>query len=218
MTVRLNARALRGASLLIAAGLIAAATPASAQVLFDASPTGDLTGSWANTDDSQNFLVKFTLDSAASISEFDIATDPSFAWIGKAVTVRVRADDNGAPTTSDLFQFGSTVTSITGTGMGALVGTSFTPLNLAAGSYWFGVSGSPYELGWSSFSGNNSADVWAMQGGESFMYQPNLGLAFRVIGTAGGAVPEPASWALMIGGFGMVGASMRRRRATVAFG
>ena len=31
------------------------------------------------------------------------------------------------------------------------------------------------------------------------------------------AVPEPASWAFMIGGFGMVGASLRRRRAFAAF-
>jgi hypothetical protein len=30
------------------------------------------------------------------------------------------------------------------------------------------------------------------------------------------AVPEPASWALMIGGFGLTGAALRRRRATVA--
>lgn len=30
------------------------------------------------------------------------------------------------------------------------------------------------------------------------------------------AVPEPASWAMMIGGLGLVGASMRRRRATMA--
>jgi hypothetical protein len=30
------------------------------------------------------------------------------------------------------------------------------------------------------------------------------------------AVPEPASWALMIGGFGMAGAALRRRRAIVA--
>jgi len=30
-----------------------------------------------------------------------------------------------------------------------------------------------------------------------------------------GAVPEPATWAMMIGGFGMAGAMMRRRRAVV---
>lgn len=31
------------------------------------------------------------------------------------------------------------------------------------------------------------------------------------------AVPEPATWAMMIGGFGLVGASLRRRRTTVRF-
>ncbi len=30
-----------------------------------------------------------------------------------------------------------------------------------------------------------------------------------------GAVPEPATWAMMLGGFGLVGASVRRRRSTV---
>jgi hypothetical protein len=34
--------------------------------------------------------------------------------------------------------------------------------------------------------------------------------------TTFGAVPEPASWALMIGGFGMAGAALRRRRTAVA--
>jgi hypothetical protein len=29
-------------------------------------------------------------------------------------------------------------------------------------------------------------------------------------------VPEPASWALMIAGFGLAGAALRRQRATVA--
>jgi hypothetical protein len=36
--------------------------------------------------------------------------------------------------------------------------------------------------------------------------------------TQSGAVPEPASWALMLGGFGLVGSAMRRRRrAAVSF-
>jgi hypothetical protein len=33
----------------------------------------------------------------------------------------------------------------------------------------------------------------------------------------GAAVPEPATWALMIGGFSLAGASLRRKRVTVAF-
>jgi hypothetical protein len=32
----------------------------------------------------------------------------------------------------------------------------------------------------------------------------------------GGAVPEPASWAMLIAGFGLVGAAQRRRKAVVA--
>ena len=34
---------------------------------------------------------------------------------------------------------------------------------------------------------------------------------------APGAVPEPATWAMMMLGFGAMGASLRRRRDTVRF-
>ena len=40
----------------------------------------------------------------------------------------------------------------------------------------------------------------------------NFNGALTYSGGIPGGVPEPASWALMIGGFGLVGASMRRRR------
>lgn len=33
----------------------------------------------------------------------------------------------------------------------------------------------------------------------------------------GGSVPEPATWAMMIGGFALAGAAMRRRKAAVSF-
>jgi hypothetical protein len=37
-----------------------------------------------------------------------------------------------------------------------------------------------------------------------------------VVSDIGGAVPEPATWAMMIGGMGMVGGAMRRRTRTLA--
>ncbi|MCG2840040.1 PEPxxWA-CTERM sorting domain-containing protein [Sandaracinobacter sp. RS1-74] len=40
--------------------------------------------------------------------------------------------------------------------------------------------------------------------------------ARAVVSGSLGVVPEPAAWAMMIAGFGLVGASMRRRRAIVA--
>jgi hypothetical protein len=46
---------------------------------------------------------------------------------------------------------------------------------------------------------------------------PSVGVTVTRLGD--GAVPEPASWAMFIGGFGLVGAGMRsRRKAAVSFG
>jgi hypothetical protein len=42
----------------------------------------------------------------------------------------------------------------------------------------------------------------------------NIGRAFNGSLTYTGGVPEPTSWALMIGGFGLVGTAMRRRRTS----
>ena len=55
--------------------------------------------------------------------------------------------------------------------------------------------------------GDQSAYVydWA-QGAQYTNY------AFRI-----GSVPEPASWAMMVSGFGLAGAAMRRRKTSVAF-
>lgn len=38
----------------------------------------------------------------------------------------------------------------------------------------------------------------------------------KLMASVGSAVPEPATWAMMIAGFGMVGAGMRRRKVTPA--
>lgn len=41
-------------------------------------------------------------------------------------------------------------------------------------------------------------------------------LQFRIQGAVGG-VPEPTTWAMMVGGLALVGASMRRRKVAVSF-
>jgi hypothetical protein len=48
-------------------------------------------------------------------------------------------------------------------------------------------------------------------------YNDSTGINFTVHGPdASGAVPEPASWAMMVGGFGLVGGAMRRRSGKLA--
>ncbi len=44
----------------------------------------------------------------------------------------------------------------------------------------------------------------------------NIGPLVDNVSVTNGAVPEPAAWALMIGGFGLAGAALRRRRSAVA--
>jgi PEP-CTERM motif len=59
---------------------------------------------------------------------------------------------------------------------------------------------------------DDTADIYGLQFGGSYLL---------LTGTADGVpigAPEPATWALMIGGFGFVGAAMRRRRnVTVSY-
>ena len=57
------------------------------------------------------------------------------------------------------------------------------------------------------FQGTFSSLTWTTPNYEDFY-------AFTVGGPeSGGGVPEPMTWALMIGGFGLAGAALRRRRA-----
>ena len=71
--------------------------------------------------------------------------------------------------------------------------------------YFMGVVSTSNNIGSVVFSRNsdNSGDI--------------LGIDDIVSGTFGATVPEPGSWAMLIAGFGLTGAAMRRRRmATVA--
>lgn len=68
-----------------------------------------------------------------------------------------------------------------------------------------------------NFSINGSAfNSWNGAGLGSFdrlVFDANGGGGFQLdnVNLSGSTVPEPASWAMMIGGFGLVGAAMRRR-------
>jgi hypothetical protein len=89
-------------------------------------------------------------------------------------------------------------------------------------SYTGGVNGAsksnPFTIGYSDVFGNRDFDgsidevaVWNY--GLNATQVADIYASRNDAGTTG-AVPEPASWAMMLGGFGLVGGAMRRRQRT----
>lgn len=98
------------------------------------------------------------------------------------------------------------------TSFGNAIGADYIGLNLTTengggtGFYWFrpgafGAVGVYSNQGWP----DPFCDGEACYG--------NAGIATLTVGMGGNAVPEPASWALLITGFGLAGMAMRRRVA-----
>jgi hypothetical protein len=95
--------------------------------------------------------------------------------------------------------------------LGALLG-AFTATPGGAADYF--TLGADY-----TFTALTSGSLYAVVNDVNAYGDNQAGIGFKVFsevvggetGPIGGAVPEPATWALMIAGFGMVGASLRRR-------
>lgn len=111
-----------------------------------------------------------------------------------------------------------------GSGFGLTVSKTFFDLptvNLSAGSYYFAIqSVSPAFENFLSQGAASSGAAETFNGGATWQasYQglPSVAVALYDTDYGAGAVPEPATWALMIVGFGGAGATLRRRRTAVA--
>lgn len=128
----------------------------------------------------------------------------------------------------DNYSVGSSTADLTADGTAAGLGAN------GAGSSWTGsyfshdivtggtclVSGS---AGCVFTAGTAGAGTWAVGGQTAPGFQSSGALELRANqlsfvaeGGSTGAVPEPATWAMLIAGFGMVGATSRRRRNVLA--
>ena len=112
---------------------------------------------------------------------------------------------------------------------GAESARTFTPLSTttlsAGGLYYFilGVTGAGTSFDWGYAEGNGQTGPGAFQ---NFWYSEEQGADwtdfggdnpfFLEVNGRSAAVPEPASWALMILGFGAAGAMLRTRRTRLA--
>jgi len=111
--------------------------------------------------------------------------------------------DTGSWTTVDRLAF---LAPSTATGEGALNGNLDTNrTGLSATISGLGIaSGATFAIRWVDLDATGADD--------------GLGIDdVSVLAAPVSAVPEPASWALMLTGFGLAGAMLRRRRATIAF-
>ena len=201
----------------IASAALAIALPASAAVVVDGSPTGSPAGVWSNASNGQNFLVKFTLAAQTNVTGFDVFTSNFYGGLGEAVRIKIRADADGSPLGSNLFSFDDIIdVSTLFSGETKIVGSNFDAISLASGTYWMGMSGLNGELGWASFdNGGPSQNPNQRQlSGDIVSRTPQIDdLAFRVRAEDQvGAVPEPATWMMMMLGMAAVGFSLRRKQ------
>jgi hypothetical protein len=206
--------ALFGASL-----AVLSAASASAQVAYTNGPTNGTITAWTI---NSGFAVSnsFALSATTTITGFTFG-----AWTGQ--TDAVVSVDWGISNSPD-YAINGTASSLSaggvmpGTGFGAYdvrdYTASITPLTLAAGTYWLSLQ--------NALSIYNNAVYWDINNGPSTAYQSGYGNLAGLYGPTGSTAftllsspaPEPASWAMMVGGFGLVGGAMRcRRKAAVTF-
>jgi len=147
---------------------------------------------------------------------------------GQGTIFRIGADGSDFTT---LYSFSggdgrSPVASLIADASGNLFGT--TGVGGASGRgtiFRIGADGSDFTTLY-SFSGSDGANPLAgliadasgnLFGTTAAGGASNLGTIFRLSGAGFVIVPEPASWAMMIAGFGLVGAAARRRRLSAVF-
>ncbi|WP_185965054.1 PEPxxWA-CTERM sorting domain-containing protein [Glacieibacterium frigidum] len=208
-----------------AAAIAALAVPASGATIFDTgTPTGPGGYSvfYAGPDAYQGEAARFTLVVPTRITGIEAYFGASAAGNDEVDLTLYAAGTTipGRPFDTEIAR--RTVT-IPSTGPGGWFGSFYDGPLLAAGDYWVTVTvdpgnpnacfcfllagGAPQNIPFGAFNNNFSGNNWI---------ERDLEFGFRVFGDAAAAVPEPASWGLMIAGFGIVGSIARRRRSMVS--
>ncbi|MBA2919554.1 PEPxxWA-CTERM sorting domain-containing protein [Sphingomonas sp. MAH-20] len=183
----------------------------SGALIASQNDTGGGNGNFATVYDN------FTLGGASTVTGVSFTGgyfNPPTVGNITSFTLNFYADNAGQPGSS------LATASIPGNGGESCVSTICTysvAVNFAAAAgtqYWLSIVPDvafPPQWGWATGSNGDGVAYQDFFGSRSRL---TADLAFTLTGNA--AVPEPATWALMLGGFGLAGAALRRRR-TLSF-
>ena len=215
----------------IACAIILAAAPgaASAALIIDTGAPVALGSGWSlfGTGASFQFLAaKFSLVSVTTITGIE-----GFIGSGAGGTFHIGlADGADAPrNTVDAGGF-YTKRATAGVSEGAWYGISGVNWSLAAGDWWVYFAVLPNGHAMNTEGGDDTLtgympkpapnplldEAFISQSTGGWLGSDSLDIGVRIYDNTIGGVPEPAAWALMICGFGMAGAMIRRRRVQAA--
>jgi len=195
----------------VAAGSALAAVPSQASVIFsDLGPGGAYDNSFGWTVATSASVIgqdisigqEFTTTGAGDVSQIDVAL--GLLAGGGAGQVSLWTSGFG----SELGVWNATYSQPAG--LFTISGITGVQLN-ADTTYILVASGLSDTFGY--WAWNSVGATGNLYDNQSYVESGSLG-AFDILGAA--AVPEPATWAMMLGGFGGLGALLRRRRAGAA--
>lgn len=196
-----------------------AAQAASATDTF--IPPSDMIGGVYSTGSNDAYSswrgVVFTPTSDYALTSVGLYQDLTDVTLNFTVENATNASGNTGP--GNVLRSGSVLANTTGL---QFIDFAFASLTLTAGSY--------YTVNFRFFGDSNQNFFYDQSGAEPYAQAGFAGIdgtqahdtsnfvlpAIRLNGIASAAVPEPASWMLMIGGFGLVGVVARRRSTALA--
>lgn len=203
--------------------LTGVAGQAQATTLFDDMGTNNSFGSanhlissaWGQSSGRPEF--QFTATATGSLSEIDMALF-GYSIPGGVNAVLMSSVANAPGQVLGSFALGNLPTA---SGFSIANATGITGITLTAGTTYYlgaqatgGLFGNTM-YGWADNTTGVSGRVSELVGTRSYNLGTDTTGAFRLVG-ATSPVPEPASWAMMLVGVGMLGYALRRRRARSA--